>query len=153
MGLLIWAFTFAAAFTMIFVIPFGIVQAITNQQFYLSILADVMFGYMLPGHLLATMVFKTMGRTTVQQVVLFSCDLKFGHYMKIPPRLIFFSQVISTIVASLAAILAQEWALDNIPNIFSPHQKHFFTCPNLNVCNMLLIIWGGIGPRWLFSTL
>ena len=150
-GLPIWAFAFAAAFAMIFVIPFGIVQAITNQQFYLSILAEVMFGYMLPGRPLATMVFKTMGGTTVQQAVSYSSDLKFGHYMKIPPRLIFSGQVISTIVASLAAILAQDWALDNIPDICSPHQKHFFTCPNLNVFNTSSIIWGGIGPRRLFS--
>jgi len=151
-GLPIWAFTFAATFVMIFVIPFSIVQAITNQQFYLSILADIMFGYMLPGCPLATMVFKMMGGTTVQQAVSFSSDLKFGHFMKIPPCLIFFSQVISKIVASLAAILAQEWALDNIPDICSPHQKHFFTCPNLNVFNTSSIIWGGISPRRLFST-
>lgn len=150
-GLPLWAYAFSVVFAVIFVIPFGIVQAITNQQFYLTVLAELLFGYMLPGRPLATMVFKTMGGNTVMQAVSYSSDLKFGHYMKIPPRLVFTGQVLATVVASFAAILAQTWALDNIPDICSPHQAHFFTCPNLNVFNTSSIIWGGIGPRRLFS--
>ena len=147
----VWAFFLSIIFAMIFVLPFGIVQAITNQQFYLSVLAEILIGYALPGRPLAAMVFKTMGGTTVVQAVAYSSDLKFGHYMKIPPRLMFSGQVIATIVALLSSIVSQQWALDNIPDICSPQQKHFFTCPNLNVFNTAAIIWGGIGPGRLFS--
>jgi len=151
-GLPVWAFFLAVIFAIMFVVPFGIVQAITNQQFYLSVLAEVIVGYALPGRPLAAMVFKSIGGITVVQAVTYSSDLKFGHYMKIPPRLMFSGQVTASIVALLSTITAQQWALDNIPDICSPHQKHFFTCPNLNVFNTAAIIWGGIGPRRLFSS-
>ena len=150
-GLPIWAYTFAGIFAMLFVIPFGIVQAITNQQFYLSILAEYIFGYMLPGRPLATMVFRTMAGNTVIQAVTYSSDQKLGHYMKIPPRLMFTGQFFATVVASFTSIVGQAWALDNIPDICSRHQKYFFTCPNLDVFETSSIIWGGIGPRRLFS--
>jgi OPT family small oligopeptide transporter len=151
-GLPIWAFFISIIFAVVFVVPFGIVQAITNQQFYLAVLAEIFIGYVLPGRPLAAMVFKTMGGTTVTQAVAYSSDLKLGHYMKIPPRLMFTGQVLASLVALISAIVAQQWALDNIPDICSPHQKHFFTCPNLNVFNTAAIIWGGIGPRRLFSS-
>lgn len=151
-GLPVWAFFFSILFAMIFVVPFGIVQAITNQQFFLAILAELFIGYALPGRPLAMMVFRTTGGMTNIQAGSYSGDLKFGHYMKIPPRLVFTGQILATIVAHLSCIVAQQWALDNIPDICSPHQKDFFTCPNLDVFFTSSIIWGGIGPRRLFSS-
>jgi OPT family small oligopeptide transporter len=150
-GLPFWAYLLSILFAVIFIIPFGIVQAITNQQFYVSVLSEIFIGYVLPGRPLATMVFKSMAGTTVTQAVSYSSDLKFGHYMKIPPRLMFTGQVSATIVALLSCILAQDWALSNIPGICTPDQKDLFTCPNLSIYTTASIIWGGIGPRRLFS--
>jgi len=150
-GLPIWAFLFAIVFAMFFALPFGIIQAITNQQFFLSVLSEVFIGYVLPGRPVATMHFKTVASDTVEQAVAYSSDLKFGHYMKIPPRLIFTGQVVASAVALLATISSQQWALDHIPDICHPDQKSFFTCPNLDLFTTASIIWGGIGPRRLFS--
>jgi OPT family oligopeptide transporter len=150
-GLPIWAFLLALVFAAFFVLPFGIIQAITNQQFFLSVLAEVLIGYALPGRPVAAMLFKMLASDTVGQATAFCSDLKFGHYMKIPPRLVFTSQIVASIVAVIASIVAQQWALDSIPDICSPDQKSFFTCPNLKIFTTASIIWGGIGPRRLFS--
>jgi OPT family oligopeptide transporter len=150
-GLPIWAFFLAIIFAAFFMLPFGIIQAITNQQFFLSVLAEIVVGYALPGRPVATMVFKMIAGDTVAQAVAYSGDLKFGHYMKIPPRLIFAGQVFAAATAMISGILSQQWALDNIPNICSRHQKSFFICPNLKIFSTSSIIWGGIGPRRLFS--
>jgi OPT family small oligopeptide transporter len=150
-GLPVWAFFLALIFAAFFVLPFGIIQAITNQQFFLSVLAEVLIGYALPGRPVAAMLFKMLASDTVGQATAYCSDLKFGHYMKIPPRLVFTSQIISSAVAVIASIVAQQWALDNIPDICSPDQKSFFTCPNLKIFTTASIIWGGIGPRRLFS--
>lgn len=147
----VWGFFLGLVFAAIFVVPFGIIQAITNQQFYLSVLAELFIGYALPGRPVAAMIFKMVSSDTIGQATTFSSNLKFGHYMKIPPRLIFTSQVVGGFVTVISAILAQQWALDNIPDICSPGQKHFFTCPNLNIFFTSSIIWGGIGPGRLFS--
>jgi len=150
-GLPVWAFFIAIVFSMIFVIPFGMLQAITNLSFDPTVLAEIFFGYVLPGRPLALMVFKLVGGNTGSQATMYTADQKFGHYMKIPPRLIFCAQVLASVVATLSSILAQQWALDNIPDICSPHQKSFFTCPSTHIFNTASIIWGGIGPRRIFS--
>jgi OPT family small oligopeptide transporter len=151
-GLPVWAYLLAIVFAVIFVLPFGIVQAITNQQLDLSVMAELIMGYMMPGHPVATMVFKTVAGDTAAQAISFSSDLKFGHYLKVPPRLMFTGQVVASTVAVLSAIVAEKWALGHIPDVCSPDQKGRFTCPNLDVFNTSSIIWGGIGPARLFSS-
>lgn len=150
-GLPVWAYFVALIFAAIFVLPFGIIQAITNQQFFINVLAEVMIGYALPGRPVAAMLFKTIASDAVVQAVAYCGDLKFGHYMKVPPRLVFTGQVLSSAISVIASIVAQNWALDNIPDICSPDQKSFFTCPNLKIFTTASIIWGGIGPARLFS--
>ncbi|KAF8482124.1 OPT-domain-containing protein [Russula ochroleuca] len=150
-GLPVWAFFFSVFFAMIFVIPFGIIQAITNQQFFLSALSEITIGYILPGRPIAAMLFKTISSDTVSQAMSYSSDLKFGYYLKVPPRLIFIGQVLSSMVALLSQIVAQQWALTHIPDICSPEQKNSFVCPNLKLFFTSSIIWGGIGPKRLFS--
>ena len=150
-GLPVWAYILALFFAGIFTLPFGIIQAITNQQFVLSVLAEIIVGYSLPGRPIAAMLFKMLASDTVSQAVTICSDFKFGHYMKIPPRLTFTSQILSSIVTVISSIVAQQWALDNIPDICSPDQKSFFTCPNLKIFTTSSIIWGGIGPSRLFS--
>jgi OPT family oligopeptide transporter len=150
-GLPIWAFGLAVIFSTIFVLPFGIIQAITNQQFFLSVLSELFIGYILPGRPIASMLFKSISTDTIQQAVTYCSDLKFGYYMKVPPRLIFIAQILASLVMIISSIVAQEWALNNIPDICSPDQKDFFTCPNINIFTTASIIWGGIGPKRLFS--
>lgn len=150
-GLPVWAYFIAIVFAAIFVLPFGIVQAITNQQINLSVMAELIMGYMMPGHPIATMVFKTMAGDTAAQAISFSSDLKFGHYLKVPPRLMFIGQVLASTIAVFSSIVAQQWALGNIPDVCTPQQSARFTCPNLDVFNTSSIIWGGIGPGRFFS--
>ena len=147
----VWAFFTSLAFAVVFVVPFGIIQAITNQSFNPVVLAEIFFGYVLPGRPLALMIFKIVAGYTCVQALLYSGDQKFGHYMKIPPRALFAAQVIASIIAIISGLAAQQWAMDNIPDICSPHQKDFFTCPNINLFNTGSVIWGGIGPKRIFS--
>ena len=151
-GLPIWAFIVSILLAILFIIPCGIVQAITNQGMNPAVLAELFIGYVLPGRPLATMVFKMTTGSSVMQGIAYCSDLKFGHYMKIPPRLMFSAQIISASVSMVSSILAQQWALDNIPDICSPGQKNFFTCPYLDVYSTSSILWGGIGPKRLFSS-
>ena len=147
----VWAFFLSFIFAVVFVLPFGILQAITNTSFTPVVLAEMFFGYIFPGRPLALMVFKIMAGDTGFQANLYSSDQKFGHYMKIPPRSLFAAQVIASIIATVSSLAAQQWAMDNIPDICSPYQKDFFTCPNINLFNTGSIIWGGIGPKRIFS--
>ena len=79
-------FILALVIAFIYVIPIGVIQAITNQQVGLNVITELIIGYGLPGRPIAMMMFKTWGYITMAQALTFTSDFKLGHYMKIPPR-------------------------------------------------------------------
>ncbi|KAG1865655.1 OPT oligopeptide transporter protein-domain-containing protein [Suillus tomentosus] len=137
----VWAFVIALLIALTYVIPCGMIQAITNQQIGLK--------YSLPGKPVAMMLFKTFGYISMAQALTFTSDLKLGHYMKIPPRKMFWCQIVAAIVAGTAQLGVQSWMFSNIPDMCSATQKDGFTCPSVEVFGTASIIWGVIGPERL----
>lgn len=70
------------------------------------------------------MLFKTYGYISMNQALAFARDMKFGHYMKIPPRTMFLAQVIATIVAGTVQLGVQSWMFTNIPGMCSADQPN-----------------------------
>ena len=114
-----------------YTIPIGIIQAITNQQIALNVITELIIGYMLPGKPVAMMMFKTWGfivssdfydagmcadlcSKTMSQALKFTADLKLGHYMKIPPKPMFWCQVVATAIAGTVQLGVQSWMFSNI---------------------------------------
>lgn len=105
----------------------------------------------------------------MSQSLNFVADLKFGHYMKIPPRTMFMSQVVATTLSCFIQVGVLNFALHNIKDICQPDQAERFTCPAGRVffagtCSLLYrrtmflphfylasVIWGLIGPIRMFS--
>ncbi|KAF8518157.1 OPT oligopeptide transporter [Hysterangium stoloniferum] len=139
----VWAFCLALCISFVYIIPIGMIQAITNQQIGLNVITELIIGYALPGKPVAMMMFKTWGYITMTQALQFTSDFKLGHYMK----------VLATIVAGTVQLGVQSWMFTNIPNICStaPPQKDGFICPNAQVFGAASIIWGVIGPARQFS--
>ncbi|KAF8139359.1 OPT oligopeptide transporter [Mycena galopus ATCC 62051] len=137
--------------TFLYVIPIGMIQAITNQQVGLNVITELIIGYALPGHPVAMMMFKTWGYITMAQALQFTSDFKLGHYMKIPPRPMFWSQVIATIIAGTVQLGVQAWMFTNIKDFCAPNQKDGFICPSTQVFGTASIIVCVIGPRLMFS--
>lgn len=73
--------------------------------------------------------FKTFGYITMSQALAFVSDLKFGHYMKIPPRTMFMAQVVATTFSCFIQITVLNMALKSIPEVCTPAQREHFTCP------------------------
>ncbi|KAF8264413.1 small oligopeptide transporter [Lactarius quietus] len=165
----IWAFILALFIAFAYTVPFGVIAAITNQRIGLSVISELIIGYLLPGRPIAVMIFKTWGYITMFQAIDFANDFKLGHYMKIPPRPMFFCQVVATIIAGTVQLGVQSWLLSNVEDICSPTQKDGFICPSttvlethrswcvissLNKSSLLLMSpsqWGVIGPQRIFS--
>ncbi|KAI0247355.1 small oligopeptide transporter [Lactifluus subvellereus] len=147
----VWAFVLALVISLVYIIPIGVIQAITTFEVGLNVITELIIGYALPGRPIAMMMFKTWGYNTTSQALSFTSNLKCGHYMKIPHRPMFFCQVVATVVAGTVQLGVQTWMLSHIEDICSPHQKDNFTCPHTTVFGTASIIWGVIGPRRLFS--
>ncbi|KAK0442537.1 oligopeptide transporter [Desarmillaria tabescens] len=144
-------FILALVISFVYVIPIGMIQAITNQQVGLNVVTELIIGYALPGRPVAMMMFKTWGYITMAQALTFTSDFKLGHYMKIPPRSMFWAQVIATVIAGTTQLGVQAWMFTNIENLCDPAQKDGFICPSTEVFGTASIIWGVIGPARQFS--
>ncbi|RYP92689.1 hypothetical protein DL770_001202 [Monosporascus sp. CRB-9-2] len=146
-----WAFLLAVAISFVFSLPIGIIQAVTNNQIGLNVLTEFIYGYIQPGRPLALMIFKTFGYITMAQALGFVEDLKFGHYMKIPPRTMFMCQVVATTFSCFIQIAVLNLALKNIDGVCEVAQPERFTCPGGRVFFSASVIWGLIGPAQIFS--
>ncbi|ODA80063.1 hypothetical protein RJ55_03021 [Drechmeria coniospora] len=146
-----WGFLLAVVISFGFSLPIGIIEAVTNNQIGLNVLTEFVYGYIQPGRPLALMIFKTFGYITMSQALSFVSDLKFGHYMKIPPRTMFWSQVVATTASCFVQIVVLNLALANIDNVCDVHQRDRFTCPGGRVFFAASVIWGLIGPARMFS--
>jgi OPT family small oligopeptide transporter len=141
----------ALSIAAIMFIPIGIVMAITNQQSSLYLICQLICGVVFPGRPVANMVFTTYGYITSTQGLKFSSDLKLGHYMKIPPKILFNLQLSATIISSLTQIGVLNWMLAFIPGICTPEAINGFTCPIARVHFNGSILWGVVGPARFFG--
>ncbi|KAI2616997.1 OPT-domain-containing protein [Hypomontagnella submonticulosa] len=132
-------------------IPIGIVMAVTNQHSSIYLICQLICGVVFPGRPVANMVFVTYGYISSAQGIKFAADLKLGHYMKIPPRLLFSVQMVATIVSSVTQILVLNWMFRNVPGICTPEAINGFTCPIARVHFNGSILWGVVGPAEFFG--
>ncbi|KAI9743160.1 MAG: hypothetical protein M1818_003455 [Claussenomyces sp. TS43310] len=146
-----WSYIICMLIPVFFLIPIGMVQAITNFQIGLNVITELIVGYMLPGRPLAMMMFKCYGYISMSQALYFLQDLKMGHYMKVPPRTMFWAQGIAVFWSSIVQVAVYNWALGNISDICAKDQVDHYTCPGGKVFYVASVVWGAIGPRRIFS--
>lgn len=141
----------AVSITAVLFIPVGIVMAITNQHSSLYLICQLICGVVFPGRPVANMVFVTYCYISSAQGIKCSSDMKLGHYMKIPPKLLFKVQFVATIVSSLVQIGVLNWMFVNIPGICTPQAINGFNCPIARVHFNGSILWGVVGPQRFFG--
>lgn len=146
-----WCFIVAILLGAVFLLPIGIVMAVSNQEVGLNMVSELIIGYMVPHHPYAMMIFKTTMYMICYQGLQFISDQKLAHYMKVPPRSVFAAQVLATAVGGIVQIAVQTWAFSNIDDICQKDQPEKFNCANYRVFGTASIIWGLIGPKQLFS--
>ncbi|KAG0098273.1 hypothetical protein BGZ93_000581, partial [Podila epicladia] len=116
----------------------------------LNIITEYVIGYMLPGRAIANVTFKTLGYISMAQALTFTSDLKLGHYMKIPPRAMFWAQLLGTFVAGLTNLITANWLLGSQPDICTMKSKDF-NCPSARTFYAASVIWGVIAPDKMFG--
>ncbi|EPY49188.1 OPT oligopeptide transporter Isp4 [Schizosaccharomyces cryophilus OY26] len=146
-----WVVIVGLIFAIVWFVPIGVIYAITNVELGMNVFTEFIVGYMYPGHPLAMMIFKTVGYITQAQALTFVSDLKLGHYMKIPPRMMFWAQTLSTIWSCFVQIGVLDWALGNIKGVCNPDQPDGYSCPGAKTFFNSSVIWGVIGPNRMFS--
>ncbi|KAJ1022373.1 hypothetical protein NDA13_005282 [Ustilago tritici] len=147
----VWAFVISLIIGAFFMLPVGVVYAISNIEVGLNVISEFIIGYMHPGSATGMMMFKVFCYMAVYQGLSFTADMKLGHYMKVPPKDLFVAQVTAIVVSSFVVLGVQSWVFSNIENVCTPDASDNFTCNYLIVFGTASQIWGLIGPGAVFS--
>ncbi|KAI8874445.1 oligopeptide transporter 6-like protein [Ramicandelaber brevisporus] len=167
-GLSWFMLLFAMTLPLLFIIPIGMIQAVTNQQPGLNIITELIFGYIYPGNAIGNATFKVYGYISLVQGLLLVGDLKLGHYMKIPPRHMFIVQAFGTILAATVQFLALRFMIAHVDGLCRPEQQlsissadgngsnlankgSTWSCTTINIFFSASLLWGAIGPRESFN--
>ncbi|KAF9543429.1 hypothetical protein EC957_000871 [Mortierella hygrophila] len=144
-----WAVLLAVLLAVVFALPVGLIQALTNQQPGLNIITEYVIGYILPGEPIPNVTFKTLGYISMGQAMTFTSDLKLGHYMKVPPRAMFWAQLLGTFIAGLINLVTANWLLNSQKDICNGSKE--FACPHANTFYSASVIWGVVAPNLMFG--
>ncbi|KXT06362.1 hypothetical protein AC578_9203 [Pseudocercospora eumusae] len=151
-GMPFWGVLIAFGMACLYIVPVGVVYAVANlNSNVLTVLGEIISGYLLPGKPIVMLIFKFYAYTALSQAMNFASDQKLGLYMKIPRRTLFFAQFIGCILGSLSQQGVLIWMLGHIDNICSEDQKSGYTCPQGRVNFVSSIVWGAIGPARMYS--
>jgi OPT family small oligopeptide transporter len=147
----IWGAVVGVVLALILALPSAILRAITNQLVVTNVLAEMMAGYLFPGRPVANMIFKSIVIMGTAQPVTFAGDLKLGHYMKVPPRMMFIVQLAAALISCFLVLGVQQWMFAHVVDFCAPDQPNGFVCYPTRFFATASFIWGGVGPARLFS--
>ncbi|KAM7200716.1 OPT oligopeptide transporter [Naviculisporaceae sp. PSN 640] len=141
---------YGVALALIFVIPVGVIKAMTGVEVTLNVLAEFIGGMIVPGNALAMNFFKSFGYVTCAHAIQFANDLKIAHYLKIPPWHTFMAQMIATLVSTFVCTGVINFQV-NIENVCQKNAPMRFFCPGPNTFFTASVLWGTIGPIKVFG--
>jgi OPT oligopeptide transporter protein len=97
---------------LILVLPVGITTAVTGNSITLNVIGELIGGFVVPGNALVVNMFKAYSCMTLWNAISLSGDLKLGYYTKIPPRVMFRAQMISTLYSVILVSLSTSTLTD-----------------------------------------
>lgn len=149
----VWTIFFALGINFVFLIPLTLLYSITGFSFGLNVLVQLITGYALPGNGIALMFVKALGYNIDGQAQNYIADQKMAHYLRIPPRALFRTQILSTLISCFISLAVINFSIHNITDYCEPNQPQKFTCPSARTFYSASVIWGVIGPQRVFSKL
>ncbi|ORY23933.1 OPT oligopeptide transporter protein-domain-containing protein [Naematelia encephala] len=141
---------FGIIMALIFIIPVGLIYAVTGIQVTMNVLAEFIGGSFVQGNALAMNYFKMYGYITTAQAVYFSNDLKLAHYTKIPPRHTFVAQMVATVVSTFICTAVMNFQM-GFRDVCTSEAAFGLSCPGENTFFTAAVFWGTFGPKKLFS--
>ncbi|RIB06054.1 OPT oligopeptide transporter protein [Gigaspora rosea] len=149
-----WGVLLSVVLAVLTVLPIGIINAISNWQIGLNIITELVCGFILPGRPIANIYFKTYGYMSLYQCLIFIQDLKLGHYMKVPPRSMFTSQIWGTLVGCIVNFWTMQIIIDTKRTYLDGTETDpsgQWTGYQSETFNTASIVWGLIGPAKTFG--
>ncbi|KAL1405078.1 hypothetical protein Q8F55_008701 [Vanrija albida] len=150
----VWALVLSLAIAAVFLIPIGVVMAVSNTQIGLNVMTEFIIGLLMPGKPIGNVTFKCFGYMAMSQALQLTSDLKLGWYTSIPPREMFACQIIGTVIGAItnyitlqSVLVSKREYLDG--TTVDPTGQ--WTGRRPNIFYSASIIWGAVSPRRFFD--
>ncbi|KAI8819428.1 OPT oligopeptide transporter protein-domain-containing protein [Fimicolochytrium jonesii] len=144
-----WSVFLATGIAALFMIPIGIIQALTGLQIGLNVVTEFVIGLILPGEVVTVICFKSFGYNVMIQAMSLLAALKLGHYLHIAPWYMLISQLWGTLIQAFLGTGVTFWIMDawktrilHNNNWMAQGYSLFFNAG---------AIWGAIAPKRFFS--
>ncbi|KAL9676072.1 hypothetical protein QQ045_004285 [Rhodiola kirilowii] len=134
-------------------LPDMILLASTGQGIPTGIVTEMVIGYLNKGKNFQNMLLRSFFAEVPSHIMQFCGSLKFGYYMKIPPRDMFIGQISTTLLATLINQICAWKVVNSIPNMCIPEKLppgSPWTCPLVRMLASNSVVWGLIGPKEVF---
>ncbi|KAJ1818779.1 hypothetical protein LPJ56_003776 [Coemansia sp. RSA 2599] len=145
-----YGFILAVFLAALLTLPVGLVEAVSNFQYALGVITELIAGYIWPGQPTFNASFKMFGYITMKQALMLTKDQKLGRYMRIPPRHVFICQILGTVIAVFVQLSTAFWMMNTVKNICTD-EGFPFTCRQGRLFYSTMVIWGVIGPQRQFA--
>ncbi|OOG00122.1 hypothetical protein ASPCADRAFT_161658 [Aspergillus carbonarius ITEM 5010] len=146
-----WGFVVICLFSFVFTWPNGILWAVANIQVGMGSFSDLLAGAMFPGKPTAVLSAYTYGYCVLEQNLNLISDYKFGFYMKIPEREMFWGQVWGTVLGPFINYGFMQLIVDRErPFLIGQRSSEAWDAVQTRVYYSNSIIWGILGPKEFF---
>ncbi|KAJ2124084.1 hypothetical protein IW147_002020 [Coemansia sp. RSA 720] len=145
-----WGFLLAIALAALLTVPVGLIEAVSNFQYGLGVITELIAAFIWPGEPTFNAAFKMFGYITMRQTLQLTRDQKLGRYMRVPPRHVFAAQVAGTVAAALVQLGVAAWLMHSVPDICTDAGAPF-TCRKARLFYATTTIWGVLGPQRQFA--
>ncbi|MCO5589886.1 hypothetical protein L7F22_043855 [Adiantum nelumboides] len=153
----VWGLLIAVGLSLIFLIPVGITKAVSDTTIGLNVITEFVAGVLMPGKPIANVCFKCYGYMAMSQALDLTTDMKIAHYMKIPPKDMFMSQLMGTVIGCIVNLFVVRLILNPAAGYrgFLDGSQIDPTAQwdgrKVRIFYSASIIWGAIGPIEFFS--
>ncbi|GFF53977.1 hypothetical protein IFM58399_09709 [Aspergillus lentulus] len=157
----IWTLFVALGSAAALVLPFAFLYAISNYQLAVGSFNELIYGYMVHTkageshrHPCGPSTYGSIAGDAWYRAQYMLQDQKIGHYMHIPPRAVFFSQVFGTVLGIPINYAVMRWVLSTKRDVLTgakPDPLHQWTGQSLISSNTLGVQYAVIGPAELFK--
>ncbi|WFD06451.1 hypothetical protein MVES1_001796 [Malassezia vespertilionis] len=153
----LWALLMSVGMSLFFLVPIGILKAISDTSVGLNVITEFVAGILIPGKPIGNVCWKCYGYMSCAQALNLISDLKLSHYMKINPRHMFIAQLVGTVIGCFVNYAVICVVLDPA-NGYRAFLDGSQVDPSgqwdgrkVQIFRSASIIWGAVGPAKFFT--
>ncbi|WFD47616.1 hypothetical protein GLX27_002268 [Malassezia furfur] len=153
----VWGLLLSVGMSLFFLIPIGILKAVSDTGVGLNVITEFVAGFLIPGKPIGNVCWKCYGYMSCAQALDLIGDMKLAHYMKINPKHMFLSQLLGTVIGCfmnylvVCIVLAPQNGYRQFLDGSVPDPSGQWDGRKVHIFRSASIIWGAVGPERFFA--